>query len=134
MSSNATASDLHLYFLLETGKTEAGQDEGTFCGYSSLRNLIPSYTPPASAPALIHKIVHCDRQRTQFFDGIGTRTSSNFLQRCFYFPIRLWLRATGYEMSEFQAVLRPSGPTIILQKIRFSMYGRLQKVAKMGIA
>ena len=114
MSSNETPSDLHLYFMLETGKTEAELDEGTFCGYSSLCNLIPSYALPASAPALIHKIVRCDRQRTQFFDGIGTMTSSNFLQRCFYFPIRIWLQATGYEMSEFQIALHPSGPTIAL--------------------
>jgi len=49
---------------------------------------------------LIRKVVHT--QKTQFFDGVGTtqRTSSNLLQRCLYFPLRVWYKATGFDMKD----------------------------------
>ena len=137
MASTDTPS-LHLYFLLETGNTEAERDPGAFCasGYFSLRNLIQWQTPPVSAPALIQKLVDCSRQKTRFFDGVGTKTSSNLLLKCFYFPIRIWLQATGYGMSEWRVLSTVFliGLTIILQKIRLSVFGWPHKVAKKGIA
>ncbi|KIM81312.1 hypothetical protein PILCRDRAFT_821778 [Piloderma croceum F 1598] len=80
------SNDPYIYFFLETGKTRVAAVE-----------LNPD---TASIPALIRKVVHT--QKTQFFDGVGTtqRTSSNLLQRCFYFPLRVWYQATGFDMKD----------------------------------
>jgi len=80
------SSDPYIYFFLETGKT-GGAAVGLNLG-------------TASVPALIRRVVQT--QKTQFFDGVGTtqRTSSNLLQRCLYFPHRVWYQATGFDMKD----------------------------------
>lgn len=104
-SRSEMSNDPYIYFFLETGKTRAvavelNPDTGTLCMCFDIRNSIQSKIPPASIPALIRKVVHT--QKTQFFDGVGTtqRTSSNLLQRCLYFPLRVWYKATGFDMSK----------------------------------
>ena len=131
------SSDPYIYFFLETRKTRAAAvernpDRGMLYMCFDIQNSIQNKIPPVSVPALIRKVIHATNN-TRFFNGVGTtqKTSSNLLQRCLYFPHRVWNQAIGFNMSEptFHCIL--SAATIAPQKIRFFKLGLVQRVAYM---